>query len=142
MSDEPATAGDVGVVVVTHGTAGQEMVAAAERMVGALRDVRIVRMETGEPRDALEQRLDDAVHQLAAGEVLFLVDLVGSTPARLCMRSSRAVARSAARERRTHCRMRAALPAVRWRTVVVGDGARCAGRPNLACLSALSPSKA
>ena len=77
----------VAVVVVTHGGAGTEMLAAAERMVGALRGVRAVRMETGEAREELERRLDRAVEELGARQVVFLVDLYGSTPARLCCKS-------------------------------------------------------
>jgi PTS system mannose-specific IIB component len=74
-----------GVVVVTHGNAGLDMVEAAERLVGTL-DVRTVAVRIGEPRGDTEQRLESAVEKLDTDEVLFLVDLEGSTPFNLCCR--------------------------------------------------------
>ena len=71
------------MVVVTHGDAAIDMVAAAERLVGAL-DVRVVAVQVGEERGAIEQHLKDECDALAGREVLFLVDLEGSTPYNLC----------------------------------------------------------
>ena len=78
------------VVLVTHGEAGQAMLAAAEKMVGKIPELATVRMETGEQQASLSARLEDAVRTLATSdikEVLFLVDLFGSTPMRLCCKS-------------------------------------------------------
>jgi mannose PTS system EIIA component len=75
------------VIVVTHGESGKAMLAAAEKLVGGLPAVRAVRVETGEPREELEHRIEAAVTEIGATEVLFLVDLYGSTPARLCCRA-------------------------------------------------------
>ena len=74
-----------GVVVVTHGDAAVDMVAAAERMVGRL-DVATVAVKIGEPRGETEVRLESAVDSLHTDDVLFLVDLDGSTPFNLCCR--------------------------------------------------------
>jgi len=74
-----------GVVVVTHGEAALSMVDAAERMVGKL-DVRTVAVAPSEPRAQIESRLEQAVEALATTDVLFLVDLEGSTPFNLCCR--------------------------------------------------------
>jgi mannose/fructose-specific phosphotransferase system component IIA len=74
-----------GVVVVTHGDAALDMVDAAERMVGKL-DVATVAVKIGEPRGETERRLETAVDELNANDVLFLVDLEGSTPFNLCCR--------------------------------------------------------
>jgi mannose/fructose-specific phosphotransferase system component IIA len=74
-----------GVVIVTHGAAAPDMVDAAERMVGKL-DVRTVAVQIGEPRGETEDRLEQAVEALGAEEILFLVDLEGSTPFNLCCR--------------------------------------------------------
>jgi mannose/fructose-specific phosphotransferase system component IIA len=74
-----------GVVVVTHGAAAVDMVDAAERMVGKL-GVATVAVSLGEPRPAIEQRLEAAVESLESDDVLFLVDLEGSTPFNLCCR--------------------------------------------------------
>lgn len=74
-----------GVVIVTHGDAALDMVDAVERMVGRL-DVRTVAVRIGEPRVETESRLEAAVSELHTHDVLFLVDLEGSTPFNLCCR--------------------------------------------------------
>jgi len=74
-----------GVVVVTHGAAAVDMVDAAERMVGKL-EVATVAVQQGEKRTDIEDRLEQAVESLNADDVLFLVDLEGSTPFNLCCR--------------------------------------------------------
>ena len=79
-SDAPIT---TAVVVVTHGGAAQCMVDAAERMVGPL-DVEAVMVEVGEPRAAMEAKLEAAVALRDTDEVLFLIDLEGSTPFNAC----------------------------------------------------------
>jgi mannose/fructose-specific phosphotransferase system component IIA len=45
-----------------------------------------VTVRVGEPRGETEDRLEHAVEALGAAEVLFLVDLEGSTPFNLCCR--------------------------------------------------------
>ncbi|HZS35193.1 MAG TPA: PTS fructose transporter subunit IIA [Polyangia bacterium] len=74
-----------GVIIVTHGAAAESMVDAAERMVGGL-DVKTVSVQFGEPRLETEQHLEAAVEALGTTDVLFLVDLEGSTPFNLCCR--------------------------------------------------------
>jgi PTS system mannose-specific IIB component len=74
-----------GVVVVTHGQAAMSMVEAAERMVGSL-DVHTVTVGIGEARAEIESRLEAAVATLGTNDILFLVDLEGSTPFNLCCR--------------------------------------------------------
>jgi mannose/fructose-specific phosphotransferase system component IIA len=74
-----------GVVVVSHGDSGPSMVEAAERMVGRL-DVCAISVRVGEPSDAIESRLEAACAASPAEEILFLVDLEGSTPFNVCCR--------------------------------------------------------
>jgi mannose/fructose-specific phosphotransferase system component IIA len=74
-----------GVVIVTHGDAAVDMVDAAERMVGKL-EVATVAVKIGEPRRETESRLEEAVEALHTPDILFLVDLEGSTPFNLCCR--------------------------------------------------------
>ena len=80
-----------GVIVVTHGAAADDMVDAAERMVGKL-DVRTVSVSFTEERTVVENRLEHAVEELGTDEVLFLVDLEGSTPFNLCCKRCRGAA--------------------------------------------------
>jgi mannose/fructose-specific phosphotransferase system component IIA len=74
-----------GVVIVTHGDAAVDMVDAVERMVGRL-DVATVAVRIGEARADTESRLEQAVESQRSSDVLFLVDLEGSTPFNLCCR--------------------------------------------------------
>ncbi|MDB4965567.1 MAG: fructose transporter subunit [Myxococcales bacterium] len=73
-----------GVVVITHGNAAEDMVQAAERVVGRPLDVRTISVPIGEPRSETEIHIERVVIDLHAEEVLFLTDLEGSTPYNLC----------------------------------------------------------
>ncbi len=74
-----------GVVIVTHGESAESMVDAAERMVGKL-DVRTVAVKFGEARAETERRIEATVDAMGTNDILFLVDLEGSTPFNLCCR--------------------------------------------------------
>ena len=74
----------VGIVVVTHGRFGAELVAATEHAVGSMPAVRV--LEVG-PTDDIEERrrairqAGDAVN--SGRGVIYIVDVFGSTPANL-----------------------------------------------------------
>ena len=74
----------VGIVVVTHGRFGAELVAATEHAVGAMPAVRI--LEVG-PTDDIEERrqaIRQAGKAVNSGRgVIYIVDVFGSTPANL-----------------------------------------------------------
>lgn len=78
------------VVIVTHGQAGADMVEAARKFLKMpLPMVATVGVAPEDDQGAIDSKLNDAMAQLGVAEcddVLFLVDLVGSTPARLCCR--------------------------------------------------------
>lgn len=74
------------VVVITHGNAAEDMVLAAERVVGRALDVRTISVPIGEARNDTESHIESVVTELHAEEVLFLTDLEGSTPYNLCCR--------------------------------------------------------
>ncbi len=76
----------IGIIVVTHGEAGGAMLRAAEQKVGALADVRALAVAVDETPASVEGRIERTVEELHADEVLFLVDLGGSTPFNLCCR--------------------------------------------------------
>lgn len=79
---------DTVVVIVTHGKAGEDMLLAAESFL-KLSIPAIVSVGV-EPKDTptdVDRKIDVALqklHVIDPKEVLFLVDLIGSTPARLC----------------------------------------------------------
>ena len=76
------------VVVVTHGKAGADMIDAAESFLRmSIPLLRAVGVEPGDDRGTVDTKIDQAVIALGmqdSQDVLFLVDLVGSTPARIC----------------------------------------------------------
>ena len=78
--------GEVGVVVVTHGCACGDLVAAAETIVGGLPDVVSVPTDPREDPLAIQQRVTESVAAADHGcGVLILTDLHGSTPANACI---------------------------------------------------------
>ena len=76
------------VVVVTHGRAGADMLDAAQQILHVqLPLVAAVGINVEDDRSAVDDKLTRAVKELGVEsfeDVLFLVDLAGSTPARLC----------------------------------------------------------
>lgn len=81
----------VGVLVLTHGCLGQEILAAAETIAGALPHATAICLDWHEDVEAARTRIADAVESLDQGEgVLILTDIYGGTPARIAesLRSS------------------------------------------------------
>lgn len=80
------------VVIVTHGRAGADMVDAAQKFLHMqLPLITAIGINPEDDQGAVDDKITNAVHELGLGsckDVLFLVDLVGSTPARLCCRKS------------------------------------------------------
>jgi mannose/fructose-specific phosphotransferase system component IIA len=78
------------VVIVTHGNAGADMVLAAQSFLRVqIPQVAAVGVEPADDQVRVDAKIDRAVEVLGAmddDDILFLVDLVGSTPARLCCR--------------------------------------------------------
>lgn len=78
-----------GVVLVTHGDAGAAMIAAAEEKVGHLGGVAAIGVHLGETAAHVQARLESTVDGMQVDEVVFLVDLGGSTPFNVCCRACR-----------------------------------------------------
>lgn len=76
------------VVVVTHGRAGADMLDAAQQILHIqLPLVTAVGINVEDDRNVVDTKINQAMEALGVEsweDVLFLVDLVGSTPARLC----------------------------------------------------------
>jgi mannose/fructose-specific phosphotransferase system component IIA len=72
-----------GIVIVSHGRSGQAMLEVARNYVGEI-DAITVEVAVGEARDVTARRIEEACGRIDADEVLFLVDLEGSTPFNLC----------------------------------------------------------
>ena len=76
------------VVLVTHGHAGKDMIEAAQAFLHmTIPQVTSVGVTPEDTSLMINQKIDHALEELHIHnqeDVLFLVDLVGSTPARLC----------------------------------------------------------
>ena len=80
----------VGILVVTHGEAGADMLAAVRALTGPKTDgddaLAAVTVQPGETRETIKQHLADEVRHLDAGAgVLIICDLFGSSPANCCV---------------------------------------------------------
>ncbi len=78
------------VVIVTHGQAGADMVDAAQKFLHMeLPKVATVGVAPEDDLRGVDEKISQAVFDLGLAtcdDVLFLVDLIGSTPAQLCCR--------------------------------------------------------
>lgn len=77
------------VVVVTHGQAGADMILAAQAFLHmVIPRLTSVGIDPDDDRALVDKKIDQAIDAVGGlpttDDVLFLVDLVGSTPARLC----------------------------------------------------------
>jgi mannose/fructose-specific phosphotransferase system component IIA len=72
-----------GIVIVSHGESGQAMLDVAQKYAGAL-ETKIVTVPIGEQADLTAEHIEAACAAMTTDEVLFLVDLEGSTPFNVC----------------------------------------------------------
>ena len=76
----------VGVVVATHGRLGEELLATAAAVCGALERARAVSISAGQPMEEAREALAGAVRAVDEGQgVLVLTDMFGGTPANLAL---------------------------------------------------------
>lgn len=81
----------IGIIVVTHGFIGVEMVRVARSIVKDPNPIMGnpmigVALEHDEPMETMTERIKNAIQEVDRGQgVLLLVDLFGGTPANLCL---------------------------------------------------------
>lgn len=76
----------IGIIVVTHGFIGVEMVRVARSIVKDPNPMIGVALEHDEPMETMTERIRNAIQEVNRGQgVLLLVDLFGGTPANLCL---------------------------------------------------------
>lgn len=71
------------VFVVTHGPSGIHMIEAVEHLGGKLSNVYPIVIEIEDRCENIEKRIDQLLAD-SQDEPLFIIDLIGSTPERLC----------------------------------------------------------
>jgi PTS system mannose-specific IIA component len=76
----------VGIVLVTHGKLGQEMLTTAEGIVGALDSTRTVEIDARDSVDQIREKMSGAIAEVDGGDgVLVLTDMFGGTPANIAL---------------------------------------------------------
>lgn len=76
----------IGVVVVTHGRLGAELIKTAEFILGRIENVLAVSIDDQRSPDALRAEIEQAVKTVDKGNgVLILTDMFGGTPSNLSL---------------------------------------------------------
>jgi len=76
----------IGVVVTSHCRLAEELLAAAEMIVGPLQNCRVICFKPAQPVDELIMLMRDAIKEVDHGKgVLILTDLFGGTPANISL---------------------------------------------------------
>ncbi|MGD1991746.1 MAG: PTS sugar transporter subunit IIA [Anaerolineae bacterium] len=77
----------IGIVLVSHGDLGRELLNAAELICGQHDQVAVLGLQAGDAIDALPDRIREAIDGLGSVDgVLVLVDLFGGSPANATLR--------------------------------------------------------
>lgn len=77
----------IGLLIVTHGNMGQDMLRCAEAIVGKQPGVWVLGLDAAERPDSLERRMEKTLSQMqASAGVLVLVDMMGGTPCNVSLR--------------------------------------------------------
>ncbi len=76
----------VGIVIVTHGDLGAELLRTAQEIVGKLPRVEAVSIHAAEPIEKARKKIDATLQRVNDGSgVLILTDLFGGTPSNLVL---------------------------------------------------------
>ena len=76
----------VGALVVTHGQLGQELVAAAQAIVGEISYIAAVSIGWNDDVDESKKKIEQAVAEVDQGKgVIILTDMFGGTPSNLSL---------------------------------------------------------
>ncbi len=76
----------LGIVIVTHGLLGQEMLKTAEFIVGGLEACATVSIDGGRGPDAMRLAIGEAIKSVERGRgVLVLTDMFGGTPSNISL---------------------------------------------------------
>jgi PTS system mannose-specific IIA component len=76
----------IGVLIVTHGNLGRELINAAEMIKGRLEGVVFVSVETAHGVEDLKKEITAAIKKVDTGDgVMILTDLFGGTPSNISL---------------------------------------------------------
>lgn len=76
----------IGIVVVSHGSIGCEMVSASRRIFPEASHMRGVSVESNDPPETIRRQISEAIASVDTGRgVLILTDMFGGTPSNICL---------------------------------------------------------
>jgi mannose PTS system EIIA component len=76
----------IGIVIVTHCNLGQELIRAADFIVGSLSQIKAISLNPEDQGEALREKIALAIEQVDTGEgVILLTDMFGGTPANMSL---------------------------------------------------------
>jgi PTS system mannose-specific IIA component len=76
----------IGILIVTHGKFGEEMLESAQAIVGRQGDIKTLELPSEEALEALKYKLKGMLAELDQGQgVLILTDMLGGTPCNICL---------------------------------------------------------
>ncbi len=76
----------IGIVIVTHGDLGAELLRTAQEIVGKLPHVESVSIQASEQIEKARRKIEGVLHRVGdGGGVLILTDLFGGTPSNLVL---------------------------------------------------------
>ena len=76
----------IGIVVVSHGKIGEEMVNATKRIIPDMTHICGVAVESDDPPEQIRQQIGNAIQEVnTGGGVLILTDMFGGTPSNICL---------------------------------------------------------
>lgn len=76
----------IGIVVVTHGAIGIEMVKATRQIIPAVQKLEGVVVNSDQPPEEIRQNVKDAIQRASSPDgVLILTDMFGGTPSNICL---------------------------------------------------------
>lgn len=80
----------IGILIITHGQVGQELLRCAEGIVGRQSEVRVLGLDAAEGPDAFQTKIQVALQEMnTSAGVLVLADMLGGTPANVALRQCR-----------------------------------------------------
>lgn len=76
----------IGIVIVTHCNLGQELIRAAEFILGKITQAQAVSLDPQDPAERLREKIVAAIAKVDTGEgVIILTDMFGGTPSNISL---------------------------------------------------------
>ncbi|HMK64206.1 MAG TPA: PTS sugar transporter subunit IIA [Thermodesulfobacteriota bacterium] len=76
----------IGIVIVTHCNLGQELIRAADFIVGSLSQIKAISINPEDQVESLREKIAAAIEKVDTGEgVIILTDMFGGTPANVSL---------------------------------------------------------